>query len=217
MKGKCIIFTFLIFFLVGASQSSPVMASKEEWSQKLLKKVSLYRTEKNSAFTIFANSIISLTGKSQFILPSSLVQSNQPEIVQLATNLTKGLKTDKEKSNALFTWVASNVTYDAEAYFNNPANPRYYSAMETLQNRVALCSGYAHLNAALHRAIGVEAKVVYGEGHAWNEVKILGKWQEQDPTYGSGGLNMDKQIFIPQFKEQYFVSVDLRREGEFPW
>jgi hypothetical protein len=48
-------------------------------------------------------------------------------------------------------------------------------------------------------------------------VKISDSWQEQDPTYGSGGLDMNKKVFIPQFNEDYFSSVDLRREGIFPW
>jgi transglutaminase-like putative cysteine protease len=217
LKKKWIIITITLTFLIGGLKAPPAFASKGDWSQNLLEKVSLYRTNDHFAFTRMVNSILSFTDVSEYLLPSKLVQSHHPEIQKLATEITMGLKTNEEKSKAIFKWVASNITYDTESYFHDPSNPRYYSSLETLRDKQALCSGYANLNAALHRSVGIEAKVVYGEGHAWNEVKISDSWQEQDPTYGSGGLDMNKKVFIPQFNEQYFSSVDLRREGIFPW
>jgi transglutaminase-like putative cysteine protease len=211
------IITITLTFLIGGLKASPVFASNGEWSQNLLEKVSLYRTNDHFTLTTIINSILSFADVSEYILPSKLVQSHHPEIQQLAYELTIGLKTDEEKSKAIFRWVATNISYDAESYFRDPSNPRYYSSLETLRDKRALCSGYANLNAALHRAVGIEAQVVYGEGHAWNEVKISNSWQEQDPTYGSGGLDMNNKSFIPQFNEQYFSSADLRREGIFPW
>jgi transglutaminase-like putative cysteine protease len=216
LKRKWIIITLLLTFIIGGLKSSPVLASIGDWPLTFLEKVSLKRSSENISLTTIVDSLISLS-ESHFLLPSNLVESHHPEIVQLANELTLGLSTEEEKSRSIFLWVASNISYDTEAYFRDPLNPRYYSSLETLEKRVALCSGYAHLNAALHRAIGIEAKVVYGEEHAWNEVKIAGEWLEQDPTYGSGGLNIEKQLFIPQLNVEYFSSVDLRKEGEFPW
>lgn len=211
------IITITFTFLIGGIKASPVFASNGYWSQNLLEKVSLYRIIDHFGFTTMVNSILSFTDGSEYILPSKLVQSHHPEIQQLADELTMGLKTDEEKSRAIYKWVASNISYDTESYFSDPTNPRYYSSLETLRDKQALCSGYANLNAALHRSVGIEARVVYGEGHAWNEVKISDRWQEQDPTYGSGGLDMNNESFIPQYNEQYFSSADLRREGIFPW
>lgn len=217
MQRKWIIITITLSLLLGGLKATPVLATKGDWSLSLLEKVSLYRNNNHFAMTTMVHSILSVIEPNEYILPSSLVQSHHPEIKELANELTKGLKTNEEKSKAIYIWVASNISYDVEAFFNDPQNPRYYSSLETLRERKALCSGYAHLNAALHRAIGIEAKVVYGEGHAWNEVKLSGVWQEQDPTYGSGSLDMENQIFVPQYKEQYFSSVDLITEGVFPW
>ncbi|MHC0038409.1 transglutaminase domain-containing protein [Pseudoneobacillus sp. C159] len=217
MKRKWMIFIVTISFLIGGLQASPVLASKGNWTLSLLEKVSLYRSNQHFGLTNFVQSVISFSDKSEYLLPSALVQNNHPEIIQLAREITAGLKTDKEKSMAIFLWVTSNIEYDAKGYFKDPENPRYYSSLETLRTKVALCSGYAHLNAALHRAVGIESKVVYGEGHAWNEVKISGSWQEQDPTYGSGGLNMVKKTFVPQVNMEYFSSADLQKEGVFPW
>jgi transglutaminase-like putative cysteine protease len=217
MRRKWIIITLFLTLLVGGLKSYPVRASKGEESLTFLEEIALLRTDSNIAFTKIANSFISIWKSSPYLLPSRQVQSHHPEIEKLAAELTEGLHTDTEKSKAIYTWVASNIVYDVESYYENPENPRFYSSLETLKNKVALCSGYAHLNAALHRAIGIKTKVVYGEGHGWNEIYLSGRWQEQDPTYGSGGILEDKQEFIPEFNEKYFSSVDQIREGEFPW
>lgn len=77
--------------------------------------------------------------------------------------------------------------------------------------------GYARLNAALHRAAGIEAKVVYGEEHAWNQVKINGLWQDQDTTYGAGYIDKNTHQFIPTYNPIYFAYAEKRWEGEFEW
>lgn len=217
MKRKWIIITFVLALFIGGLKSTPVFASKDNLPLTLFEKISLNRSNENYRLSKIVNTFVAITTQAEFLLPSDLVESHHPEIKKLAYELTAGKKTDEEKSKAIFLWMINNISYDAEAYFENPKNPRYYSSLETLQNKEALCSGYANLNAALHRSIGLEAKVVYGEGHAWNEVKINGKWQEQDPTYRSGALDMKKELFIPSVKEEYFAKADLSREGEFPW
>jgi transglutaminase-like putative cysteine protease len=217
LNRKWIIITLILSVLIGGLKASPVLATKGDWSLSIFEKLGLYRSNEHYSMTIVVNSVLSLAETSEYILPSALVENHQPEIKELAYQLTKGLKTEHDKSMAIFKWVATNITYDAEAFFQVPQNPRYYSALETLKTKVALCSGYANLNAALHRAIGMEARVVYGEGHAWNEVKISGEWQEQDPTYASGGLDLQNELFIKKYSDHYFTNVDLRREGVFPW
>jgi transglutaminase-like putative cysteine protease len=217
LKRKWIIITFILSVFLGGLKASPALAAKGDWSLSLLEKISIFRSNEHYSMTILVNNFLSLAEPSEYILPSDLVENHQPEIWELANQLTKGLDTEKEKSQVIFEWVATNISYDTEAYFQVPQNPRYYSSLETLHTKIALCSGYANLNAALHRAIGIEAKVVYGEGHAWNEVKISGEWQEQDPTYASGGLDIKNELFIKNYNERYFSSVDLKREGIFPW
>jgi transglutaminase/protease-like cytokinesis protein 3 len=86
-----------------------------------------------------------------------------------------------------------------------------------LNSKLAMCMGYSRLNAALHRAAGIEAKVVFGEGHAWNEIKINGKWQTQDTTYAAGFLNEVSQTFIKQYMPLYFSKTDVMKEGEYDW
>ncbi|WP_413299537.1 transglutaminase-like domain-containing protein [Bacillus sp. 1P10SD] len=156
-----------------------------------------------------------LTDGDPYLLPSFMVQSTDPGLVALAQNITNGKKTDVEKSKAIFSWVAKNVAYNAPLV--NSTNPPMYTALQAYQSRNVLCSGYAHLSAALHRAVGIKTKVSYGENHAWNEVLLNGVWQAEDPTYGSGFINTNTQKFVPHYQPAYFSKTDKQKEGEYPW
>jgi transglutaminase-like putative cysteine protease len=156
-----------------------------------------------------------LTDGDPYLLPSFMVQSTDPGLVALAQNITNGKKTDVEKSKAIFSWVAKNVAYNAPLV--NSTNPPMYTSLQAYQSRNVLCSGYAHLSAALHRAVGIKTKVSYGENHAWNEVLLNGVWQAEDPTYGSGFINANTQKFVPHYQPAYFSKTDKQKEGEYPW
>lgn len=156
-----------------------------------------------------------LTDGDPYLLPSYMVQSNDPGLVALAQNITNGKQTDEEKSKAIFSWVAKNVSYNAPLV--NSTNPPMYTALQAYQTRNVLCSGYAHLSAALHRAVGIKTKVSYGENHAWNEVLLNGVWRSEDPTYGSGFINANTQQFVHHYQPAYFSKTDKHKEGEYPW
>lgn len=156
-----------------------------------------------------------LTDGDPYLLSSFMVQSNNPEIVALAQNITKGKTTAVDKSHAIFEWVAKNISYNAPL-INDP-NPPLYSALQTYESRDVLCTGYADLSAALHRAVGIEAKVVYGDNHAWNEVYLNGVWQIEDPTYGSGFINANTGAFVHSYQPAYFYKSDSHEQGIYPF
>jgi transglutaminase/protease-like cytokinesis protein 3 len=156
-----------------------------------------------------------LTDGDPYLEPSYMVQSTNPTLVNLAKKITAGKRTDTEKSRAIFEWVAKNIAYNAQLV--NSPKPPLYSALTTYETRVVLCSGYADLSAALHRAVGIEAKVDYGENHAWNEVKLNGVWQTEDPTYGAGFINLNTGKFVHSYHPAYFYKSDKHKEGEYPW
>lgn len=175
----------------------------------------LYNGKANDPNKVLGYAQFHLTNGDPYLLPSYMVQSNNPTLIALAQNITSGRRTDKEKSRAIFEWVAKNIAYNAPLL--NSANPPIYSALQTYQNRVVLCTGYADLSAALHRAVGIKAKVLYGENHAWNEIMLNGAWQPEDPTYGSGFINARTYKFVPSYHAVYFTKTDKHEEGEYPW
>lgn len=174
-----------------------------------------YNGVENDPNTVLGYAEYHLTDGDPYLLPSWMVQSDNPTLVSLAQTITNGKQSDVEKSRAIFEWVAKNINYNAPLV--NDPNPPLYSALQTFQTRDVLCSGYADLSAALHRAVGIEAKVVYGENHAWNEIMLNGAWQTEDPTYGAGFINANTMRFVRSYHPAYFVKSDKHKEGEYPW
>ena len=152
----------------------------------------------------------------EYLLPSDYIESDSEEIINLAKKITEGLSDDIEKSKAIHDWIAKNIAYDT-GYINKPA--KNFSALETLKLKKTLCNGYAKLNAALHRAIGIPTRVIAGtvyysdkneyKGgfHAWNEIYINGKWINVDVTRDAGYVN-SKNKFIFSYQDKYFNIPD---------
>ena len=49
------------------------------------------------------------------LLPSRGIQSDAPEIKELAERLTAGKKSDRSKAKAIYDFVAKNITYDVQS------------------------------------------------------------------------------------------------------
>lgn len=137
--------------------------------------------------------------------PSKYIQSTDKGIVSLAKSVTAGKKTDLEKSRAIYKYVTTHVKYDVKQY--KTGNAIFYSSVDTMKRKVAMCTGYANLSAAMHRSLGIEATVVYGyvNGglHAWNEVHIGKSWYFQDPTFGAGYVDLNKGTFTFSYTDKY--------------
>ncbi|MBM4762885.1 transglutaminase-like domain-containing protein [Bacillus sp. B15-48] len=143
------------------------------------------------------------------LLPSRGVQSDAPEIIELASQITNGMTNDREKTKAIYEYVAKNVSYDVQKYKNDEFEWDD-SALKTLELKSGVCQDYAYLTLALLRASGIEARFVEGIAgggifpgrHAWVEAKVDGSWLTMDPTWGSGYIQNEQ--FVAAFNEDYF-------------
>ncbi|MMZ44643.1 Transglutaminase-like superfamily protein [compost metagenome] len=138
------------------------------------------------------------------LLPSRGIQSDAPEIKQLAEQLTAGKQAERDKALAIYEYVAKNIIYDVPKYQNDEF---HYddSALKTLRERKGVCQDYVFLGVALFRSLGMESRFVegYARGrHAWIETKVDGKWLTMDPTWGAGYIQDGK--FVPKYDPQYF-------------
>lgn len=135
------------------------------------------------------------------------IQSDHPEIIKLANQITEGKTDDYTKAQAIHDWVCANIWYDWDAYLSNgPYGDT--SALGTLQSKKSVCQGYASITAALLRAANIPAKLVSGyalgagtggswndelaissdTNHAWNEAYINGRWIIIDTTWDSDNM-----------------------------
>lgn len=152
---------------------------------------------------------------------SAEVQKDDSQIVSLATKIVAGLKTDYDKAKAVYDWVSSNIHYDMDAF--NTDNIVDQDAINTLNNKRAVCEGYANLTAALLRSLDIPTGVVYGyalgvdtsdywvtpfkmpsANHAWNEVYIDGKWLIIDSSWGSNNQYYKGQFNTYPSSDNYF-------------
>lgn len=129
------------------------------------------------------------------------IQSKNEGIISIANQLTEGIDNDYDKVLAIHDWVCSYVYYDTDS-LNSAETPPYY-AVDVVNNKKAVCLGFATLTASLCRSIGIPCNVVSGyalgieegtswdnispetdtQNHAWNEVYVDGRWMIVDTTW----------------------------------
>ncbi len=121
---------------------------------------------------------------SHYLQPTQFLEVNDPEIVRLAREITKGAKTDLEKAKRIFEWVYKNL--------EKRGSVTIPTAKQVLRDRYGDCNEHATLYAAFARAAGIPTEIMVGlifqgDGfyyHAWNVSWIGGRWVPVDPVYG---------------------------------
>lgn len=151
------------------------------------------------------------------------IESNHPQIIGLAAELTQNRTTDWEKAQAISRWVAANIRYDS-----NAAN-RNQGALQALQARSGVCEDYAKLAVALARAANIPARVVYGYTdngtnwpangsfalrgyrHAWVEFHLKGRgWVPAEPTRSSATTLYFGRLPHNRYIIQNYSNISLR-------
>lgn len=97
---------------------------------------------------------------------------------------------DYEKALSIFDWVANTGCYDYDAYYNNSSteNSCYYlEGMFLDENHTVVCDGLSKAYSLLCNMEGIDCLRIMGTasggGHAWNKVKLSGKWYVVDLTW----------------------------------
>ncbi len=123
--------------------------------------------------------------------PNHWVQNDAEEIIKLA-------KAAVEKETNPFA-AALKIERFVESYISKKdLSVGYASALETARSRQGDCTEHTLLTAALCRAVGIPARIVFGllyveqyedlknvfGGHAWTTVFIEGKWLSLDAAAG---------------------------------
>ena len=94
-------------------------------------------------------------GERIFLKKSKLVQSEAPQIIELARELTAGAATEHQAVSAILTHVADALNYQY--------NPKQYDALFGLTTGNGNCQNFSHLAVALLRASGIPARVSIGQ------------------------------------------------------
>lgn len=133
--------------------------------------------------------------------------------IKKANELTKGLKTDREKIDAIYRYVVEHISYDYDKIKDIPST--YVPVIdEILQDGKGICYDYAAVFAAMLRSQGIPCKLVKGYSsnvkgyHAWNEVYLADedRWAVVDTTYDSVMLRAGKKVDMEKPASQYTKS-----------
>lgn len=162
----------------------------------------------------------------------TIQKKDYPSPELLAQALCKNIKSEEEKARVIFTWLAENIRYDLDGV--GKEGPEADSQQEYNEKRVksafkkqrGVCMDYALLYQKMAESVGLECAFISGNSkgsllgglgnHAWNAVKIKGKWNLLDATWGAGQIVNNKQfrkVFQPGY---FFTSPRIFALDHFP-
>ena len=139
----------------------------------------------------------------------SASSKDEYSIESLSLYLSKSGSSDREKARAIYIWIADRITYDMDSLKARKIPDQ--SAVEILKKRTGVCQGYANLFYAIAVKMKLDAAIVcgYSKGygyrpgqkfeesdHAWNSIKIDGKWRLLDVTWGSGAYDKNSNKIV---------------------
>ena len=130
--------------------------------------------------------------------------------VLLSRELTSGLTTQKEKFDAIFTWVVWNIHYNYRFYNSGKAGNSKPNIKRILRRQKGICTDFAFTMDTLCELAGIPNETVTGyakeiifdlndtlyfDNHAWNAVKLNGLWYVYDATWCSGRASYEYTKF----------------------
>lgn len=124
-----------------------------------------------------------------------------------------------EKVRAIHDWLIHNVKYDYVGVENNIIPAVEHKLEGVLVERTAVCDGYAKAFRALCEKAGMSCFLIYGTGasgisHAWNVVKVDGKWYQIDTTWDDTEANARKLL---DTYYEYFLLSDEKMSETHIW
>jgi hypothetical protein len=132
--------------------------------------------------------------------------ASKPELVK---SILKNATTEREKALAIFTWIATHISYDTSYKITD--------ADGALKYRKGVCAAYSALFNEFCALAGLESVRISGyaksifydfndiltaPNHDWNAVKIDGRWILVDATWGAGYVN--NGVFTAAFEPSWF-------------
>ena len=107
---------------------------------------------------------------------------------------------DFEKILYIHDYLVTNCHYDLTF--------RHYQAYDAIVNNTAVCQGYSEAYKVLLNKLGIPCEIVtsYKLNHAWNAVKLNGKWYYVDVTWDDPLFNNLGRVYHRYFlkSSKYF-------------
>ncbi len=100
-------------------------------------------------------------------------------------------KSDYTKVKAIHDYIIKRVSYDFTY--------EKYSAYNALIEKSSVCRGYVSLAYRMFTDAGIECRIIGTLDHAWNIVKVNGKWYNIDLTWDDPNRSKGPQVIYDYF------------------
>ena len=136
----------------------------------------------------------------------SLLEQADALAGQVVAEVVTDAMTEREKAEALYAYLAENVTYDRR-YYSDRENMPYdaQTAIGALRDGTAICGGYSHALKLLFEKAGIPCFNMTGkyfrENHMWSMAYLGGEWLWFDATSDRG--------VSAQFTPRHFAMKEL--------
>lgn len=160
--------------------------SQDEFSKRVQVTTKMHPLKTRIAYPVSAAALPATADK--YLRPERDRQSDAPEILHLAREITRGSRYMHEAADAILSWIADNLTFDTTITVKS-------DALSALRSKRAFCVGYSNLAVALLRASGIPARVAHGylpPGYEWGFSKAYWGVKVND-----GGYHAYIEIFYP--------------------
>lgn len=166
-----------------------------------------------------------------YLIPTENIDSDDPEIIELASSLAAGKDDLHRVVFELFNWVRTNVEYNLSTLTASVSQPSSW----VLKNRYGVCDELTSLFMALARSVGIPSRYVSGMAytnyqgindwgpHGWAELYYPGYgWVPFDVTYSEFGFVDSTHIILKHHPDSNQSSswivwvgrdVDLNSQG----
>ncbi|SFM59154.1 transglutaminase-like domain-containing protein [Thermodesulforhabdus norvegica] len=146
-----------------------------------------------------------------YLRPTSVIDSENPEVVKVAREVAGTVSGEVEKAVRLYYWVRDRIRYDPYAPFYRE---EHYRASWIIKRGSSFCIGKASVMCALCRCVGIPARPAFADVknhlatrrflerlgtdlvsyHGYVEMYIGGRWVKASPTFD---VNTCRRFGVP--------------------
>lgn len=198
------------YLLVGDKEKIPLLnnINSVKWKSSKKSVVSVTSSgkitaKKKGTATITATA----AGKSYSYKVTVYKKTVKQRVNQIVKSVVRSDMSKYEKVKAVHNWMIKNVKYDYDRLLTGTIPKVSHTAKGALIKKVAVCDGYAYAFQMVMKKAGIPCRFVVGRsgnvGHAWNMVKLGGKWYHVDTTFDDPIVNGSNANTTPYYT--YFL------------
>lgn len=197
-------------------------SKKVKWSSNKKKVATVSPTGKVKGISKGTATITAKAGNKKYncqVLVYSANSSNKKVNKVLNSVISKNIKASMstvEKVKVIHDYLVLNCEYDYSNYLKNSIPYVSYTPEGVLVKKRAVCQGYAETFKLFMDSLNIPCKLVTGTanggGHAWNIVRIDGKWYQIDVTWDDPVPDEKNRVLY-----EYFLITDSEMSKNHSW